>query len=36
VRLRKWLSRIAVRRYLERILGTVLVALGMQLAAESR
>jgi threonine/homoserine/homoserine lactone efflux protein len=36
VRLRLWLSRIAVRRYLERILGTVLVALGVQLAAESR
>jgi threonine/homoserine/homoserine lactone efflux protein len=36
VRLRLWLNRIAVRRYLERILGTVLVALGVQLAAESR
>ena len=36
VRVRPWLSRIAVRRYLERILGTILVALGVQLAAESR
>jgi threonine/homoserine/homoserine lactone efflux protein len=35
-RVRPWLSRIVVRRYLERILGTILVALGVQLAAESR
>jgi threonine/homoserine/homoserine lactone efflux protein len=36
VRVRPWLSRIAVRRYLERTLGTILVALGVQLAVESR
>jgi threonine/homoserine/homoserine lactone efflux protein len=35
-RVRPWLSRIVVRRHLERILGTILVALGVQLAAESR
>jgi threonine/homoserine/homoserine lactone efflux protein len=35
-RVRPWLSRIVVRRYPERILGTILVALGVQLAAESR
>jgi threonine/homoserine/homoserine lactone efflux protein len=35
-RVRPWLSRIVVRRYMERILGTILVALGVQLAAESR
>jgi threonine/homoserine/homoserine lactone efflux protein len=36
LRVRPWLSRIAVRRYLERILGTILVALGVQLAAQTR
>jgi threonine/homoserine/homoserine lactone efflux protein len=36
VRVRPWLSRISVRRYLERILGTILVSLGVQLAVESR
>jgi threonine/homoserine/homoserine lactone efflux protein len=36
MRVRPWLSRVSVRRYLERFLGTVLVALGVQLAAESR
>jgi threonine/homoserine/homoserine lactone efflux protein len=35
-RVRPWLSRIVVRRYPERILGTILMALGVQLAAESR
>jgi len=29
-------SRLSVRRRLERILGTVLIALGVQLAAETR
>jgi threonine/homoserine/homoserine lactone efflux protein len=36
MRVRPWLSRVSVRRYLERFLGTILVALGVQLAAESR
>ena len=36
VRVRPLLSRISVRRYLERILGTILVSLGVQLAVESR
>lgn len=35
-RVRPWLARAAVRRRLERVLGTVLVALGIQLAAETR
>jgi threonine/homoserine/homoserine lactone efflux protein len=34
--LRHWLSRVAVRRRLERILGATLVALGIDLAAASR
>jgi threonine/homoserine/homoserine lactone efflux protein len=36
MRVRPWLSRVSVRRYLERFLGTILVALGVQLAAESQ
>jgi threonine/homoserine/homoserine lactone efflux protein len=36
VKARPLLSRIAVRRYLERFLGTILVGLGVQLAVESR
>lgn len=36
VRVRPWLARISARRYLERILGTILVSLGVQLAVESR
>jgi threonine/homoserine/homoserine lactone efflux protein len=36
VRVRPWLSRVAVRRRLERILGAVLVTLGVRLAAEAR
>ena len=36
IRVRPWLARISVRRYLERILGTILVSLGVQLAVESR
>ncbi len=35
-RARHWLSRAAVRRRLERILGVTLVALGIDLAAASR
>jgi threonine/homoserine/homoserine lactone efflux protein len=35
-RVRPWLSRAAIRRRMERILGTVLIALGIQLAAEAR
>ena len=35
-RARYWLSRVAVRRRLERILGATLVALGIDLAAASR
>ena len=35
-RARRWLSRAAIRRRLERILGTTLVALGLDLAAASR
>ena len=35
-RARHWLSRVAVRRRLERILGATLVALGIDLAAASR
>lgn len=35
-RVRHWLARAAVRRRLERMLGTVLIALGIQLAAETR
>ncbi|HEY3686607.1 MAG TPA: LysE family translocator [Streptosporangiaceae bacterium] len=31
-----WLSRAAVRRRMERVLGTVLVALGIELAVEAR
>ena len=36
VRVRPWLARIPVRRYLERVLGTILVSLGVQLAVEGR
>ena len=35
-RARNWLSRVAVRRRLERVLGATLVALGIDLAAASR
>ena len=35
-RARHWLSRVVVRRRLERILGATLVALGIDLAAASR
>ena len=35
-RARSWLSRAAVRRRLERVLGATLVALGIDLAAASR
>jgi threonine/homoserine/homoserine lactone efflux protein len=35
-RARRWLSRAAVRRRLERVLGATLVALGIDLAAASR
>ena len=35
-RARRWLSRAAIRRRLERILGATLVALGIDLAAASR
>jgi len=35
-RARRWLSRIAVRRRLERVLGATLVALGIDLAAATR
>jgi threonine/homoserine/homoserine lactone efflux protein len=35
-RARRWLSRVAVRRRLERVLGATLVALGIDLAAASR
>ena len=35
-RLRPWLSRAAVRRRLERVLGAVLVGLGARLAVEAR
>ena len=35
-RARSWLSRVAVRRRLERVLGATLVALGIDLAAASR
>jgi threonine/homoserine/homoserine lactone efflux protein len=35
-RARHWLSRVEVRRRLERILGATLVALGIDLAAASR
>jgi threonine/homoserine/homoserine lactone efflux protein len=34
VRVRSWLTRPAVQRRLERVLGTVLIALGVQLAAQ--
>ncbi|HXL16395.1 MAG TPA: hypothetical protein VN961_02615 [Streptosporangiaceae bacterium] len=34
-RARSWLSRVAVRRRLERVLGATLVALGIDLAAAS-
>jgi threonine/homoserine/homoserine lactone efflux protein len=33
---RRWLSRVAVRRRLERILGTTLIGLGVDLAAATR
>jgi len=35
-RARRWLSRVAVRRRLERVLGTTLIALGLDLAAATR
>ena len=35
-RARRWLSRVAVRRRLERVLGATLVALGIDLAAAAR
>jgi threonine/homoserine/homoserine lactone efflux protein len=35
-RARRWLSRVAVRRRLERVLGTTLIALGVDLAAATR
>ena len=35
-RARRWLSRAAIRRRLERILGATLIALGIDLAAASR
>jgi threonine/homoserine/homoserine lactone efflux protein len=35
-RARRWLSRVAVRRRLEGILGTTLIALGIDLAAATR
>ena len=35
-RARSWLSRAAIRRRLERVLGATLVALGIDLAAASR
>jgi threonine/homoserine/homoserine lactone efflux protein len=35
-RVRGWLSRDAIRRRMERVLGTVLIAVGIQLAAETR
>jgi threonine/homoserine/homoserine lactone efflux protein len=35
-RVRPWLARAAVRRWLERVLGTVLIGLGLELAAEAR
>ena len=34
VRVRSWLTRPTVQRRLERVLGTVLIALGVQLAAQ--
>ena len=34
--MRRWLSRVAVRRRLERILGTTLIGLGVDLAAATR
>jgi threonine/homoserine/homoserine lactone efflux protein len=33
---RRWLSRVTVRRRLERVLGATLVALGIDLAAATR
>jgi threonine/homoserine/homoserine lactone efflux protein len=35
-RARRWLSRVTVRRRLERVLGATLVALGIDLAAATR
>jgi threonine/homoserine/homoserine lactone efflux protein len=35
-RVRPWLSQVSVRQRMERMLGAVLVALGIQLAAEAR
>ena len=35
-RARRWLSRTAVRRRMERVLGATLVALGIDLAAATR
>jgi threonine/homoserine/homoserine lactone efflux protein len=35
-RARRWLSRVTVRRRLERILGTALIGLGVDLAAATR
>ena len=35
-RARRWLSRVQVRRRLERLLGAALIALGLDLAAATR
>jgi threonine/homoserine/homoserine lactone efflux protein len=35
-RARRWLSRITIRRRIERTLGVVLVALGIELAIDTR
>ena len=35
-RIRPWLARAAIRRRMERLLGTILVALGVELAASTR
>jgi threonine/homoserine/homoserine lactone efflux protein len=35
-RARRWLRRVGVRRRIERTLGTVLIALGLELAIDTR
>jgi threonine/homoserine/homoserine lactone efflux protein len=35
-RIRPWLSRSVIRRRMERLLGTILVALGVELAASTQ
>jgi threonine/homoserine/homoserine lactone efflux protein len=35
-RARRWLTRVSVRRRIERTLGAVLVALGVELAIDTR